>query len=149
MMPSQLWILCRPYSIITKQFQQHTEQQIFHMQLHNHTFHNLCSSSKIPLGTRQLLGLYFKYCLALSTLKEISTKQYLKWPITSEHFFNLKSMIAPTIPMILITLNKLCWNPLPAPLHIENKITEFEKMLREQQSILALKQNKTKLIYAT
>jgi hypothetical protein len=58
-------------------------------------------------------------------------------------------MIAPTIPMILITLNKLCWNPLPAPLHIENKITEFEKMLREQQSILALKQNKTNLCNLT
>jgi hypothetical protein len=95
MMPSQLWILCRPYSIITKQFQQHTEQQIFHMQLHNHTFHNLCSSSKIPLGTRQLLGLYFKYCLVLSTLKDNINKTVLKMAYNIRTFFQLKKHDCP------------------------------------------------------
>jgi hypothetical protein len=35
----------------------------------NLSFHNLCSTNKIPLGTRQLLGLILNFCLASSKLQ--------------------------------------------------------------------------------
>ncbi len=46
-----------------------TATPLLSQQPNNLSFHNLCSTNKIPLGTRLLLGLNLKFCLASNKLQ--------------------------------------------------------------------------------
>jgi hypothetical protein len=95
--------------------------------------HNLCHDVQPPIGTKSLLGLGLKFCVVSPkptyNIKEcvkklayrICTKQYLlsnKQPTNTEY-----------IPQIYKKLKN--WYPPPASLTIENKITDFEKQLKQ------------------
>jgi hypothetical protein len=58
----------------------------------NLSFHNLCKHTKIPQGTKKLLGLNLKYCLASSQLKNNinTTVQKLAYAIRTA--FNLQNL---------------------------------------------------------
>jgi predicted double-glycine peptidase len=87
-------------------------------QMSNLAFHNLCNNANIPHGTRQLLGLNLKYCLACSQLNN-----------------NINTTVQKMAYAIRTTF------PEPAPLHIEDKITSFEKILKTEQNNLIHKLN--------
>ncbi|MFN9982670.1 MAG: hypothetical protein ACK53Y_22265, partial [bacterium] len=60
-----------PHSTLQKNFNNALKEDtsLLSLQPKNLTFHNLCQESKPPLGTRQLLGLNLKFCLASNPLK--------------------------------------------------------------------------------
>jgi hypothetical protein len=99
----------------------------------NLTMQNLCNDTLPPIGTQNLLGLGLKYCVAPPkpsyNIKEclkkmayrIRTKQYL-----------IKNNTQPRteyIPQLYVKLKN--WHPPPAFLTIENKLTDFEKQIRQ------------------
>jgi hypothetical protein len=104
----------------------------------NLAYHNLCTHSKIPPGTRELLGLNLKYCLASSQLNnEINpTIQKMAYAIRTQ--YNLQTIDKPNNSDYIkqIYIKNKSWNPEPAPLDIEDKITHFEKQLENQQKTL-------------
>ncbi len=55
-----------------------------HCQPKNLTFHNLCNEQKPPIGTKNLLGLNLKFCLAPNNLQKILTPLFLKWHVPLE-----------------------------------------------------------------
>jgi hypothetical protein len=95
--------------------------------------HNLCRGTQPPIGTKNLLGLGLKFCTAspkpTSNIKDcvqklayrIRTKQYL--------LSNRKSTNTEYVPQIYKKLKN--WYPPPASLTIENRITDFEKQLKQ------------------
>jgi hypothetical protein len=107
------------------------KKELNKLQPRNLSVHNLCIDNSIPPGTKDLLGLGLKFCLttpkANPNIKEclrqmaykIRTKQYLK--------HNDKNNITPYIPQIYIKVQG--WNPPPASLTIENRLTDFEKLI--------------------
>jgi hypothetical protein len=109
------------------------------MQPKNLSVHNLCTNTPPPQGTDKLLGLGLKYCVAnpkpiqntkqclLKLAYKIRTKQYL--------LQNESKSSDIYIPQIYVKLKG--WNPPPAPLDIENCITDFERNLQD-----AIKSNK-------
>jgi hypothetical protein len=111
----------------------------------NLTFHNLCKQQKLPIGSKKLLSLNLKFCLATKMLpndtkntviemaKSIRTKQYLVETGTDNNSTYIKQ----------IYKKNPTWNPPPATLLIEDKITEFEKALKHLQQKISIK-NKSK-----
>jgi hypothetical protein len=107
-------------------------------------FHNLCSANKLPLGTKQLLGLNLNFCLApasprgktvLKMARSIRIKYFLdQHGLSNDEEYNRQ-----------IYINNTCWHPTPAPLHIENHITNFEKALKLKQKEVISK-NKNRLL---
>ncbi len=97
----------------------------------NLTTHNLCQTKQPPPGTTNLLGLGLKFCLASpkpspkikDTMRKLAyrirTKYYLQEHPSTNHDY---------IPQIYVKLKG--WDPPPAPLNVENAITEFEKQLK-------------------
>jgi hypothetical protein len=116
------------------------------LQPRNLTFHNLCKTNHLPPGTKSLLGLNLKYCLSSNTLpndinstmlklaRSIRTKYYLA-KITTGNSLEYEKQIYK---------KNLNWNPPPAPLIIEDKITEFEKAIKSFQKKLSDKYNSLK-----
>lgn len=114
----------------------------------NLTTHNLCQTKQPPPGTTNLLGLGLKFCLASpkpspkikDTMRKLAyrirTKYYLQEHPSTNHDY---------IPQIYVKLKG--WDPPPAPLHVENAITEFEKQLKitTTQNTQNLKQNSSNL----
>jgi hypothetical protein len=133
-MPRKLWSRRKPISELASKFQQSYKKtpstQPF--QPHNLAFHNLCKNNKLPLGSKELLGLNLKFCLTsnkitdginktvLQMAKNIRTKTYLKENNLLNNSEYLKQ----------IYKKNLSWNPPPASSIIEEKITEFEKALK-------------------
>jgi len=99
----------------------------------NLAFHNLCKQNTLPPGTKELLGLNLKFCLSSNKIQDdinktiiqmartIRTKCYLKETNTHSNSDYDKQ----------IYKKNLTWHPPPAPLQIEDKITEFEKALKK------------------
>jgi hypothetical protein len=116
------------------------------LQPRNLTFHNLCKTNHLPPGTKSLLGLNLKYCLSSNTLpndinstmlklaRSIRTKYYLA-KITTGNSLEYEKQIYK---------KNLNWNPPPAPLIIEDEITEFEKAIKSFQKKLSDKYNSLK-----
>jgi hypothetical protein len=100
----------------------------------NLTYHNLCSSIQPPPGTKELLGLNLKYCLA-TAIPNPDLKTSLKrfaYNIRTE--LHLKQSASNTSddynPQIYI--KNTGWNPPPASLEIEDNLTSFEKALAHE-----------------
>ena len=93
----------------------------------NLTTHNLCKGTQ----PTNLLGLGLKFCLASSkptqTIKD--TMQKLANRIRTKYYLQQNSSTNNNyIPQLYIRLKG--WDPPPAPLKVENSITNFEKQLR-------------------
>jgi hypothetical protein len=104
----------------------------------NLAYHNLCPHSRIPPGTRGLLGLNLKYCLASSQLinKINSTIQKMAYAIRTKNNLQALNKTNDSDYVKQIYIKNKNWNPEPAPLHIEDKITDLEKLLKNQQKTL-------------
>ena len=117
----------------------------------NLTFHNLCKKQKLPIGSKELLGLNLKFCIASKTLpndinktiiemaKSIRTKQYLAETGLDNNSTYIKQ----------IYKKNPTWNPPPATLLIEDKITEFEKELKHLQQDINIKNKPKKMTNLT
>jgi hypothetical protein len=109
----------------------------------NLTFHNLCTKQKLPTGTRNLLGLNLKFCLASKNLHNNINKTVLRMArsIRTTFFLKQHNLDNNNNYEKQIYIKNTNWHPPPAPLHIENKISSFEKLLREKHTTL---ENRTK-----
>jgi hypothetical protein len=110
-------------------------------QPNNLTFHNLACENKLPLGTKQLLGLNLKFCIATNPLKNNIAGTVRRMARSIRTTFYLKSIGHPTDREYAkqIYVNIKNWNPPPAPLIVEEKLTEFEKELKNRHQQLLLK----------
>jgi hypothetical protein len=84
-----------------------------------------------------LLGCNLKYCLTFNTLHGNINSTLLKMAYAIRTRYSLKSAITAKeestyIPQIY--QKKKNWNPLPAPIEIENQLTIFEKSLKKSTS---------------
>jgi len=102
------------------------------MQPNNLGFHNLCNRNELPLGTRQLLGLNLNFCLASANVRDNINKTVLKMvrSICIKYFLNQHGLDSSEEYNKQIYICNTSWHPPPAPLHIENHITNFEKALK-------------------
>jgi hypothetical protein len=73
------------YDTIKKDITYHPQQPT------NLTFHNLCKTIQIPHGTRHLLGLSLKYCLASSHLPDNIKTTVQKWHMPYVQLSNFRS----------------------------------------------------------
>jgi hypothetical protein len=101
-------------------------------------------NNKLPPGSKELLGLNLKYCLATNNMHFNTnlTIQNMAYTIRTNYY--LKELGIPdgqNYEKQIYMKNKY-WNPPPAPLTIENKITEFEKEIKHKQQLLAPKHQK-------
>jgi len=103
----------------------------------NLTYHNLCGNENIPTGTKQLLGLNLKYCLATNRLNNNINKTVRKMAYSIRTKLFLDSIGHSTNQEYekQIYVKNSSWNPPPASLFLENKITEFEKELKKSQAL--------------
>jgi hypothetical protein len=111
------------------------------------TFHNLCTQNKIPTGTRQLLGLNLKFCLASKRLTDsISyTVKNMAYSICNAYYLKQPNIANDAGYIKQIYVKNQQWSPPPAPIHVEDKITEFKKALRAAQTARIRKTSKINL----
>jgi hypothetical protein len=102
----------------------------------NLTYHNLCSTIQPPPGTKELLGLNLKYCLASAIPKpnlKASMKCFAYNICTELHLQKSASATdADYHPQIYVKTTR--WNPPPASLEIEDSLTLFEKAFKKRNS---------------
>jgi len=107
----------------------------------NLAFHNLCKANSLPPGTRQLLGLNLKFCLASNQLSYNPKKSLLNLAYTIRTKEHLKSLQTENnseyIPQLYIK-NKN-WNPPPASPTIEDQLVNFEKAIKDKHTRLLTK----------
>jgi hypothetical protein len=106
------------------------------------TYHNLCAAHvKLPLGTKQLLGLNLKFCLAANKLPDKIKQTTLKlaYSIRTKYFLLNNNYQGNTEYIKQIYKKNTKWNPPPAPLTVEDKITDLEKSLKTAQQNLVRK----------
>ena len=98
----------------------------------NCTYHNLCTINKIPLGTKQFLGLNLNFCLSANKIPNNipSTIRRMAYNIRTHYYLKECSANPDTEYIKQIYVKNTNWNPPPAPINIENKITEFERALQ-------------------
>jgi hypothetical protein len=109
-------------------------------------FHNLCSKNKLPLGTKQLLGLNLNFCLAPTNPRDNISKTVLKIArsIRIKYFLDQNGLGNDEEYNRQIYINNIGWHPPPAPLNIENHITNFEKALKlKQQEVMSKNKNRS------
>jgi len=93
----------------------------------NLTFHNLRKLSTLPLNTKTLLGLNLKYCISGNKLNQNINKTLLQMAYsirTKCHLYDIGYNGSADYEKQIYTKNKT-WNPPPASITIENKLTEF------------------------
>ncbi len=102
----------------------------------NLTFHNLCTDTEIPLGTRQLLGLNLKFCLSPKIIPNNINTTVLQtaYTIRTATFLNESTSNTDSAYIKQIYIKNKQWNPPPASATLEEKITAFEKTLRNKQN---------------
>jgi hypothetical protein len=117
----------------------------------NLTFHNLCQTQKLPIGTRNLLGLNLKFCLASTNLQNNINKTVLRMArsIRTSYFLKQHNLHANSNYEKQIYVKNLNWHPPPAPLRIKEKISSFEKLLKEKHAKLATKNRQRNLLNLT
>jgi hypothetical protein len=139
-----------PEYSIQKKLYLHISQKPLPMyaQPKNRAFHNLCDQNKLPIGTRQLLGLNLNFYLATKNIKNNINKTILKmaWSIRISFFLRQYNLPADKDYEKQIYICDKNWHLSPAPLLIEEKITEFEKLLKEKQQKLIAKGNNRYLL---
>jgi hypothetical protein len=113
----------------------------------NLSFHNLCTKTNIPLGTKQLLGLNLKFCLSSRTLNNDinSTVRRMAYSLRTKFFLNEHNTRSESDYIKQIYVRNPTWNPPPAPARIEDNITKFEKLLKTTHHNLLQKHSKTNL----
>jgi hypothetical protein len=103
--------------------------------------HNLCHDHQLPTGTKDLLGLGLKYCIVQpkATLDITTSIRKLAYRICTKNYLltTNKTQGETYIPKLYVKLKN--WNPPPASLTTEERITLFEKKLREATRINNLK----------
>ncbi len=135
-----------PNSSLQKNFNKAIKTQPSHLytQPKNLTFHNLCKDTKLPITTRQLLGLHLKFCLSGNNMQQNINNTMLKMACSIRTFFYLKQhgiiQEGDYKKQIYVSLKN--WHPPPAPLEIEEKMTTFEKLLKRKQEHLSTKNKK-------
>ncbi len=112
-----------------------THTSTLYSQPANLAYHNLCTQSIIPPGTRQLLGLNLNYCLASRRLPNNINKTLLQlaYSIRTKHYLTSNNVASDAEYIKQLYKKNITWNPPPAPNLVENKITEFEKALKAAQ----------------
>jgi len=117
------------------------------LQPKNLAFHNLCKTQKLPLGTKELLGLNLKFCLSCSKITNDikNTMLQIAKSIWTRHFLQTDGTTENNTYEKQIYIKNTSWNPPPAPLHVEDKITEFDKTLKFLHQRLSEKHNHKKL----
>jgi hypothetical protein len=100
----------------------------------NLTFHNLCKENELPAGTRQLLGLNRKFCIATSHINNNITQTMLKLArsIRTNYFLKQNNLSDGNICEKQIYICNKQWHPPPAPPEIEESLTVFEKLLKKK-----------------
>jgi arsenate reductase-like glutaredoxin family protein len=113
----------------------------------NLSFHNLCTKNKLPLGTRQLLGLNLNFCLATNKLQDYTKGTLLKmaYSIRTKYYLKENGLNTDNNYIKQIYKKNKNWNPPPASSTIEDKLTQFEKSLKELQNTLTRKYKNTNL----
>jgi len=111
------------------------------------TFHNLCTTNKIPTGTRQLLGLNLKFCLASKRLTENInyTIKNMAYCIRNAYYLKQSNTANDTDYIKQIYVKNTQWHPPPAPIHVEDKMTAFEKAFKAAQIARIRKTSKINL----
>jgi hypothetical protein len=117
------------------------------LQPFNLTFHNLCKVNDIPKGTKELLGLNLKYCISTNAMQQNINKTMLQlaYSIRTKCFLLQQGNLDDTNYEKQIYARNKHWNPPPASVLIEDKITEFEKALKEVQRNIIQKNKKCNL----
>jgi hypothetical protein len=94
-----------------------------------------------------LLGLNLKYCLAANGIADDINKTILRMArnIRTNHYLTSNNNDNDTTHKKQIYKKNLTWHPPPAPLIIEDKITEFEKALKRLQQKYAENSKNIKL----
>jgi len=103
------------------------------LQPKNLAMHNLCQGVQPPPGTKNLLGLGLKFCLAPPnpTPNAKDTLLKLAYKIRTKHYLdtNGRTSLDDYIPQLYIKLKG--WNPPPAASHTETLLHSFETKLKE------------------
>jgi hypothetical protein len=122
-----------------------------HAQPSNLAFHNLCTYDKLPLGTRQLLGLNLNFCLASKNSKTNLNKTILRMArsIRINSYLKQQSLNENAEYHKQIYICNSNWHPPPASILIENQITAFEKLLKAKQQELEIKNQNSALLNLT
>jgi len=124
-----------------------TKPPLTYCQPHNLTYHNLCTINKIPPGTKQLLGFNLKYCLSTKHLHQDINKTVLKMAYSIKTLYHRKELGINKdnhYEKQIYMKNRL-WNPPPAPLLLEDKLTDFDKEAKAKQEGLLTKVQKRNL----
>jgi hypothetical protein len=142
-----------PNYSLQKNFNLHISQEPseLHMQPKNLTFHNLCTKNKLPTGAKEILGLNLNFCLATKSVKDNIRRTILKMARSIRISFFLQEHNLPVCGDYekQIYVRNKNWHPPPASLLIEDKITEFEKLLKEKQQKLISKNSNRYLLNLT
>jgi hypothetical protein len=98
----------------------------------NLTIHNLCTSTKIPPGTKHLLGLNLNFCLASNKLPYNipATLQSMAYNIRTKYHLEANNLTNEGEYIKQIYVKNKFWSPPPALTPIEDKLTSFEKALK-------------------
>jgi hypothetical protein len=88
-----------------------------------------------------LLGLNLKFCLASNTITNDINKTVLKMArsICTKHYLKENGLNDNKDYEKQIYITHLNWQPPPAPWDVEQKITDFEKALKQKQQLLEAK----------
>jgi hypothetical protein len=122
-----------------------------HAQPSNLAFHNLCTYNKLPLGTRQLLGLNLNFCLASKNSKTNLNKTFLRMArsIRINSYLKQQSLNKNEEYYKQIYICNSNWHPPPASILIEDQITAFEKLLKAKQQEHEIKNQNSTLLNLT
>jgi hypothetical protein len=132
----QFGLYADPLLTITQNFNKlQKSTNATHYLLTQLTFHNLCTTNKIPTGTRQLLGLNLKFCLASKRLTENInyTIKNMAYSIQNAYYLKQSNAANDTDYIKQKYVKNTQWHPPPAPIYVEDKMTEFEKALKAAQ----------------
>jgi hypothetical protein len=98
------------------------------------TFHNLCRDTTLPVGSKNLLGLNLKFCLSTKSLTNDINQTMLRMvcSIRTHHFLQTNGLNTTSKYEKQIYIKNTNWHPPPAPSIIVDKMTEFEKALKNK-----------------
>jgi len=113
----------------------------------NLTFHDLTIPGSLPPNTKQLLGLNLKFCVASNFLPNTINKtiRNLAYSIRTKEALKEANIHQNSTYIKQIYLKNPLWNPPPASIEIEDKITEFEKAIKKAHNNLILRHEKSTL----
>ena len=108
------------------------ENTLLQSQPKNLSVHNLCSHTHPPPGTKNLLGLGLKFCIAYKKSQpniKLCMKK-LAYTLRNRQYMldNSKKMTHQYIPQLYVKLKN--WNPPPANQIIEDQLMTFETLLK-------------------